>query len=72
MDNLTEIADMEFDVVVPSVFNVEFGFDNIFSTRQYSLENNIGSGGTAHVSLTHKNKTIEDGSDNEYWRSKRG
>lgn len=72
MDNLTEIADMEFDVVVPSVFNVEFGFDNIFSTRQYSLENNIGSGGTAHVSLTHKNKTIEDGSDNEivlFWIS---
>lgn len=74
MDNLTEMADMEFDVVVPSVFNVEglYGFDNIFSTRQYSLEDNISSGGTAHVSLTHKSKTIEDGSDNEivlFWIS---
>ena len=56
MDNKVDIADMAFDVVMPTELNNEdvFYIEKVFNKPQFATESDVNSDGSIHVSVEHK------------------
>ena len=60
MDNALAIADMEFDVVMPSVLadNEICYTDKVFAKTKFDFDSEVNSDGIIHVSVVHKGSNM--------------